>query len=111
MSVLDIVPLGFQWPTLDPFLFCVHPDDAYPAGNDKLVITTTTPPPIPTPQDPLIARENWSRFGTTSTSSERARIQDLLEAFKALNVPVRDQIQILAQIHQTGRLHAKFVRE
>jgi redox-sensitive bicupin YhaK (pirin superfamily) len=36
MSVLDVVPLGFQWPTLDPFLFCVHHDDAYPAGNDKL---------------------------------------------------------------------------
>ncbi|HEY0254123.1 MAG TPA: pirin family protein [Kofleriaceae bacterium] len=30
------MPLGFQWPTLDPFLFCVHHDDQYPAGNDKL---------------------------------------------------------------------------
>jgi quercetin 2,3-dioxygenase len=36
MSILEVVPLGFQWPTLDPFLFCVHHDDAYPAGNDKL---------------------------------------------------------------------------
>jgi redox-sensitive bicupin YhaK (pirin superfamily) len=26
-------PLGFQWKTRDPFLFCVHHDDAYPAGN------------------------------------------------------------------------------
>ncbi|HTL31957.1 MAG TPA: pirin family protein [Kofleriaceae bacterium] len=34
--VLQIVPLGFPWPTLDPFLFCVHHDDAYPAGNDDL---------------------------------------------------------------------------
>ena len=34
--VLEVIPLGFQWPTLDPFLFCVHHDDAYPAGNDKL---------------------------------------------------------------------------
>ena len=25
--------LGPQWPTLDPFLFCAHHDDAYPAGN------------------------------------------------------------------------------
>ena len=31
--VLQTVPLGFQWPTIDPFLFCVHHDDAYPAGN------------------------------------------------------------------------------
>ena len=34
--ILATVPLGFQWPTLDPFLFCVHHDDAYPAGTDDL---------------------------------------------------------------------------
>jgi len=34
--ILATVPLGFQWPTLDPFLFCVHHDDAYPAGNAAL---------------------------------------------------------------------------
>ncbi|MEO8702212.1 MAG: pirin family protein [Kofleriaceae bacterium] len=28
--------LGFPWETADPFLFCVHHDDAYPAGNDEL---------------------------------------------------------------------------
>jgi hypothetical protein len=28
--------LGFPWETVDPFLFCVHHDDAYPAGNDQL---------------------------------------------------------------------------
>ena len=32
-SILQTVPLGFQWPTVDPFLFCVHHLDAYPAGN------------------------------------------------------------------------------
>jgi len=34
-SVLQTVALGFQWPTVDPFLFCVHHLDAYPAGNDR----------------------------------------------------------------------------
>ncbi len=29
-------PLGFQWKVLDPFLFCVHHDDPYPAGNAQL---------------------------------------------------------------------------
>jgi quercetin 2,3-dioxygenase len=28
--------LGFPWQTQDPFLFCVHHDDAYPAGNEEL---------------------------------------------------------------------------
>ena len=31
--IVQVRPLGFPWPTLDPFLFCVHHDDAYPRGN------------------------------------------------------------------------------
>ncbi len=34
-TVLQTVALGFQWPTLDPFLFCVHHNDAYPNGNGR----------------------------------------------------------------------------
>lgn len=29
-------PLGFQWETQDPFLFCVHHEDDFPKGNDKM---------------------------------------------------------------------------
>src|SRR5712671_2581756 len=36
MSVLETVPLGMPWTTADPFLFCVHHDDAYPRGNAQL---------------------------------------------------------------------------
>ena len=32
-AILTTQPLGPLWPTLDPFLFCAHHDDAYPAGN------------------------------------------------------------------------------
>jgi hypothetical protein len=35
-AVLDVRPLGFPWQPPDPFLFCVHHDDAYPAGNERL---------------------------------------------------------------------------
>lgn len=31
--ILEQVRLGFQWPAIDPFLFCVHHHDAYPVGN------------------------------------------------------------------------------
>ena len=27
-AVLAVVPLEFVWPTADPFLFCVHHEDA-----------------------------------------------------------------------------------
>ena len=32
-SILSVAPLAFPWQTLDPFLFCVHHNDAYPPGN------------------------------------------------------------------------------
>ena len=36
-SILQVVPLGEPpWPTIDPFLFCVHHVDHYPEGNDRL---------------------------------------------------------------------------
>ncbi len=34
--VLATERLGFPWQTADPFLFCVHHLDTYPAGNDDL---------------------------------------------------------------------------
>ena len=33
--ILQRLPLGMPWPTIDPFLFCVHHDDAYPPGNGQ----------------------------------------------------------------------------
>ena len=34
--IISAAPLGMHWPTLDPFLFCAHHDDAYPAGNAQM---------------------------------------------------------------------------
>jgi redox-sensitive bicupin YhaK (pirin superfamily) len=31
-----IKPLGFQWETADPFLFCVHHEDDFPEGNEQM---------------------------------------------------------------------------
>jgi redox-sensitive bicupin YhaK (pirin superfamily) len=35
-AVLAVEPLGLPWKTVDPFLFCVHHDDAYPRGNGRM---------------------------------------------------------------------------
>ena len=32
-AILQVFELGFPWTTFDPFLFCVHHEDAYPEGN------------------------------------------------------------------------------
>ncbi len=51
-DVLQTVPLEFRWPTIDPFLFCVHHVDDYPEGNDLLG-----------PAAPLTGRQLGSDFG------------------------------------------------
>ena len=33
--ILSLTPLGMPWPTLDPFLLCVHHDDRYPRANGR----------------------------------------------------------------------------
>jgi redox-sensitive bicupin YhaK (pirin superfamily) len=34
--VITVKPLGFPWATIDPFLFCVYHDDAYPRANAQM---------------------------------------------------------------------------
>ncbi|HLP53244.1 MAG TPA: pirin family protein [Chitinophagales bacterium] len=34
--IKSIKAMGFQWETADPFLFCVHHEDHFPAGNDAM---------------------------------------------------------------------------
>jgi redox-sensitive bicupin YhaK (pirin superfamily) len=34
--IKSIKPLGFQWETQDPFLFCVHHEDNFPVGNEQM---------------------------------------------------------------------------
>ncbi len=35
-AIRQLIALGTQWPTVDPFLFCAHHDDTYPAGVHEL---------------------------------------------------------------------------
>ena len=38
MPIIQTNPLGFQWDVIDPFLFCVHHNDAYPAGDARMAL-------------------------------------------------------------------------
>lgn len=35
-AIINVKPLGFQWETRNPFLFCVHHLDSYPKGNGSM---------------------------------------------------------------------------
>lgn len=78
-------------------------------AHKDLVITTTDPPRQPTQQRPISTTTRSTQVGTTGRTGDRARLQDLLGALKAMDVPVEDQIAILTQIQRTGRLHARLV--
>lgn len=76
-----------------------------------LVITTTVPEPIPTPQAPLIERSSVVGVGTDVDEAQTARLADLTDAFEQLDVPAEDRVEILQMLHRTGRLHARLVIE
>lgn len=40
-AVIATVALSTPWQTLDPFLFCVHHEDGYPAGDGQLGLAAT----------------------------------------------------------------------
>lgn len=35
-AIIEVKPMGFQWETADPFLFCVHHEDKFPQGNSRM---------------------------------------------------------------------------
>lgn len=79
--------------------------------HKDLVISTTIPTPVPSPQDPLVQRSRWMALGTdkSTSASQNARLADLLGAFKQLDIPVQEQISILQMLSKAGRLRAKLV--
>ena len=59
-SITSIRPLGFPWETADPFLFCVHHNDAYPEGNERFGPATSLSG-RDLGQD-FSARDGWSMY-------------------------------------------------
>lgn len=77
--------------------------------HNDLVLTTTLPPPVPTPQAPLIENGRWATIETAADEDDMARLDDLLAAFKQLDIGAKAQIQILRDLHRSGSLHARLV--
>lgn len=77
--------------------------------HKDLTITTTVPPPQPTAANPVVTRERWAPVAPNAKPSEMAKLADLIRAFKQLDIPVQEQINILQMLHKTGKLNAKLV--
>ncbi len=77
--------------------------------HNDLVLTTTLPTPVPTPAAPLIENARWAPIETEADENDAARLDDLLAAFKQLDIDARSQIQILKDLHRSGSLHARLI--
>jgi len=77
--------------------------------HKDLTITTTVPTPQPTPQAPVLERSNWVAVETNARPAQQAHLKDLLDSLDQINVPVPDQIAILADLHEAGHLQARLV--
>lgn len=80
-------------------------------SHENLVVTTVTPAAPATPERPAISRTPVTAVDTVAGERSAAKLEDLLEAMRALDVPVKDRIAILAQMHAIGHLHAEFIEE
>lgn len=77
-----------------------------------LTITTLTPPPEPTPDQPITTTTRWAGIDTTDRLNRNStRLVELLDAFKQLNIPVSDQIAIIYELKKTGALQAEIVAQ
>jgi flagellar P-ring protein FlgI len=77
--------------------------------HKDLTITTTVPAPVPSAANPVVQRDRWAAIAPGGKPSEMAKLADLIRAFKQLDIPVQDQINILQMLHKTGKLNAKLV--
>jgi flagellar P-ring protein precursor FlgI len=78
-------------------------------SHKGLTIQTTTPPPIASARNPLVATKDTVAIDTANQGG--ARLQDLVAALEQLKVPVEDRITIVKELYNTGKLHAKLIEE
>jgi flagellar P-ring protein precursor FlgI len=79
-----------------------------------LTITSITPPPVPTPDDPVFQTTQWTGMdvaGGNGRPGGSTRLSQLLAAFDQLKLPVEDQIAIIYELRKTGALHAEIVNK
>jgi len=74
-----------------------------------LSISTISPAPLATPQNPVVTTHDVVSVGTGA--SEGGNLQDLISAMEMLKVPAEDRVQIIEELYKTGKLHAKLIME
>jgi flagellar P-ring protein precursor FlgI len=76
-------------------------------SHKGLSISITNPAPVPSARNPII--ENKDLIEVSTEPPVDGNLQDLITALKQLQVPTEDRIDILKELYETGKLHAKLI--
>lgn len=76
-------------------------------SHNGMSITTVQPPPKPTEENPLVREEYVAPISAPRTSRGAARLRELVDALNQLNVPSREIIEIIENLHRGGQLKGK----
>jgi flagellar P-ring protein precursor FlgI len=74
-----------------------------------MTITTIQPPPEPSVDEPITIEKTVAVLDPQQRGG--ARLRDLVDALNALHVPARDLINIIDELHRSGKLHGKLLVE
>jgi flagellar P-ring protein FlgI len=77
-------------------------------SHKGLSISIVNPAPVATPRTPLVESRDVIELGTEE-APVNGNLQDLVTALKQLEVPTEDRIDILKELYETGKLHAKLI--
>jgi flagellar P-ring protein precursor FlgI len=78
-------------------------------SHKGMSIVTTQPPPIPTPEAPLIHEEYAASIHAPNPDGSGARSKELVDALNRLSVPAEDVIEIVENLHRLGKVKGKLV--
>jgi len=76
-------------------------------SHKGLSISTVNPPPVPSARNPVVSTQDV--IGLSTEPAAAGNLQDLIAAMEQLKVPTQDRIDILKELYQSGKLHAKLI--
>ncbi len=78
-------------------------------AHNGMTITTVQPPRQPTAEEPQVVEQFATGIDTARRPDRAARLQDVVDALNQLNVPAKDIIEIIEELHRSGKITGKLV--